>query len=140
MPVVVTPIAGAISDRIGARSVVAVGLAMQAGGLAWLAVVDTPTVSYPVYLGAFLLSGLGMSLFFAPIACLVLHSVSREEEGIASGVNNMIREIGGVLGIAVMGAIFTAVGGYGPTATVTAGQHFTNGMVAATAVGVFPHR
>jgi EmrB/QacA subfamily drug resistance transporter len=135
MPVVVAPIAGAVSDRIGGRPIVAVGLAMQAGGLAWLAAVDTPTVAFPVYLGAFLLSGIGMSLFLAPISGLVLTSVSREEEGIASGVNNMIREFGGVLGIAVMGAIFSAVGGYGPTSTLSAGQHFTNGMVAATATG-----
>ncbi len=135
MPVLVTPLAGAVSDRIGARNIVAVGLAMQAGGLAWLAAVDTPTVAFPVYLGAFLLSGVGMSLFLAPISNLVLGAVSRQEEGIASGVNNMIREFGGVLGIAVMGAIFTTAGGYGPTATLSAGQHFTDGMVAATATG-----
>ena len=135
MPVLVAPIAGAVSDKIGGKPIVAAGLALQAGGLAWLAAVDTPTVTFPVYLGAFLLSGVGMSLFLAPIANLVLSSVRRDQEGIASGVNNMIREFGGVLGIAVMGAIFTGVGGYGPTASLSAGQHFTNGMVAATWTG-----
>ena len=61
---------------------------------------------------AFVVSGVGMSLFFAPVANVVLGSVRRDQEGIASGANNAIRELGGVFGIAVLGAVFSARGGY----------------------------
>ena len=135
MPMVVAPIAGILSDRIGGRAIVGTGLALQAAGLAWIAAVTTTTVSYSQLIGAFIISGIGMSLFFAPIANLVLGSVRREQEGLASGVNNAIRELGGVLGIAVMGAVFAAAGGYGPTRTLSAGQHFVNGLVPATYAG-----
>jgi len=74
-------------------------------------------------------SGVGMSLFFAPVANVVLGSVRREEEGIASGANNAIRELGGVFGIAVLGAVFSARGGY------TSGAAFVSGMSAAVWVG-----
>jgi EmrB/QacA subfamily drug resistance transporter len=135
MPMVVAPIAGIVSDRIGGRPIVGVGLALQAGGLVWIAAVMTTTVSYSQLIGAFILSGIGMAMFFAPIANLVLGSVRRDQEGIASGVNNATRELGGVLGIAVMGAVFAANGGYGRTATLSAGQHFVNGLVPATYAG-----
>jgi hypothetical protein len=78
---------------------------------------------------AFIVSGIGMSLFFAPVANVVLGSVRREEEGIASGASNAIRELGGVFGIAVLGAVFSARGGY------TSGAAFVSGLSAAVWVG-----
>ena len=94
--------------------------------------VSTP---YTHLLPGLILGGIGNALFFAPIANLVLGSVRRNEEGIASGVNNAIREFGGVLGIAVMGAIFSAHGGYGPTRSLSAAQHFINGLQPAVWTG-----
>jgi predicted phage tail protein len=70
-----------------------------------------------------------MSLFFAPVANVVLGSVRRDQEGIASGANNAIRELGGVFGIAVLGAVFAARGGY------TSGAAFVSGLSAAVWVG-----
>jgi hypothetical protein len=70
-----------------------------------------------------------MSLFFAPVANVVLGSVRRDQEGIASGANNAIRELGGVFGIAVLGAVFSARGGY------TSGAAFVSGLSAAVWVG-----
>jgi ABC-type glycerol-3-phosphate transport system permease component len=78
---------------------------------------------------AFVVSGVGMSLFFAPVANVVLGSVRREEEGIASGANNAIRELGGVFGVAVLGAVFSARGGY------TSGTAFVTGLTSAVWVG-----
>ncbi len=78
---------------------------------------------------AFIISGVGMSLFFAPVANVVLGSVRRDQEGIASGANNAIRELGGVFGIAVLGAVFSAQGGY------SSGASFVSGMSSAVWVG-----
>jgi len=78
---------------------------------------------------AFIVSGIGMSLFFAPVANVVLGSVRRDQEGIASGANNAIRELGGVFGIAVLGAVFSAHGGY------TSGASFVAGLSPAIWVG-----
>src|SRR6516165_5862240 len=129
MPVFVAPVAGALSDRIGGRPLLAAGLGLQAIGLGWLAAVITPTVAYATLVPAFVVSGIGMSLFFAPVANVVLGSVRRDQEGIASGANNAIRELGGVFGIAVLGAVFAARGGY------TSGAAFVSGLVPAVWVG-----
>src|SRR5690349_12128137 len=129
MPILVAPIAGSLSDRIGGRPLLATGLALQAIGLGWLAAVISPTVAYATLVPAFVVTGIGMSLFFAPVANVVLGSVRRDQEGIASGANNAIRELGGVFGIAVLGAVFAARGGY------TSGAAFVFGLSAAVWVG-----
>src|ERR671937_51961 len=100
MPIVVAPIAGALSDRIGGPPLMAVGLALQAARLPWIAAVSTPTVEYAELVGPFIISGVGMAMYFAPVANVVLSSVRPEEEGQASGANNAIRELGGVFGVA----------------------------------------
>jgi EmrB/QacA subfamily drug resistance transporter len=129
MPVFVTPVAGALSDRVGGRRLMAAGLALQAIGLGWLAAIMSPAVPYLTMIPAFVISGTGMSLFFAPVANVVLSSVRRDQEGIASGANNAIRELGGVFGIAVLGAIFSARGGY------VSGTAFVSGLAPAVWVG-----
>ena len=120
-PVIVAPIAGWASGRIGARPILVVGLTLMAIGLGWIAALISTTVSYPSLVPAFVLSGAGMGLFFAPIANVVLSAVPRDEEGKASGANNTIRELGGVFGIAVLGAIFSATGSYASPQSYTAG-------------------
>jgi EmrB/QacA subfamily drug resistance transporter len=129
MPIFVAPIAGALSDRIGGRLLMATGLSLQAAGLAWIAAVSTPTIGYDALVGPFVLSGIGMGMFFAPVANVVLSAVRRVEEGKASGVNNAIREVGGVFGVAVLASMFTRYGGYESPAA------FTDGLVVATWVG-----
>jgi len=129
MPVFIAPVAGLLSDRIGGRPLLAAGLGLQAIGLGWLAAVASPTVAYATMVPAFVVSGVGMSLFFAPVANMVLGSVRRDQEGIASGANNAIRELGGVFGIAVLGAVFSAKGGY------ATGASFVSGMSSAVWVG-----
>jgi EmrB/QacA subfamily drug resistance transporter len=129
MPMIVAPIAGALSDRIGGHKLLGVGLALQATGLAWIAAVATPTTPYAEFVGPFTISGIGMALFFAPVANVIFSAVRREEEGQASGANNAIRELGGVFGVAVLASIFSSYGGYGT------GQHFVDGMNPAVFVG-----
>ena len=129
MPIFVAPIAGALSDHIGGRRFMAVGLALQASGLAWIAAVSSPTTPYSSLVLPFILSGTGMALFFAPVANVVLSSVSPEQEGKASGATNAIREVGGVFGVAVLASIFAHAGGY------QSGQSFSNGTSTAVLVG-----
>jgi EmrB/QacA subfamily drug resistance transporter len=129
MELFVAPVTGALSDRIGGRFLLAGGLALQAAGLAWIAAVSTETVGYGSLVGPFLLSGIGMGMFFAPVANVVLSAVRPEEEGKASGANNAIREVGGVLGVAVLASIFAGAGGYESPST------FIDGMVPALWVG-----
>jgi EmrB/QacA subfamily drug resistance transporter len=129
MPIFVAPIAGALSDRIGGRPLLATGLALQAIGLGWIAAVSTPTTPYAELIGPFMISGVGMALFFAPVANVVLSAVRPEEEGKASGANNAIRELGGVFGVAVLASVFSRYGGYGT------GQTFVDGLAPAIWVG-----
>ena len=128
-PMFIAPLAGALSDKIPAKNLIGVGLAMQAGALAWIASVTTPTTPYAQLIGPFMVAGVGMALFFAPVANLVLSAVRPEEEGKSSGANNAIRELGGVFGVAVLASIFAHVGGYGT------GQSFVDGMNPALFVG-----
>jgi EmrB/QacA subfamily drug resistance transporter len=129
MPMLVAPVAGIVTGRIGGRPVLAAGLALQALGLAWLAAVASPTMAYSSLVPAFILNGVGMGLFFAPMASTVLGTVRPEEEGIASGVNNAIRELGGVLGVAVLASVFSSRGSY------ASGHAFVQGLTPAVYAG-----
>jgi EmrB/QacA subfamily drug resistance transporter len=128
-PMFIAPIAGALSDRIPPRLILGTGLTLQAVSLAWIASITTPTTPYRDLVVPFVLAGVGMALFFAPMANVVLSAVRPQEEGQASGANNAIRELGGVLGVAVLAAVFSGVGGYAGADT------FVDGMNAAVFVG-----
>jgi len=127
---VVAPFAGIFSERFGSRPFMATGLSLQAGALGWLALTVSTHQSYGQMIVPFLMAGAGMALVFAPSANAVLSSVRTEQAGQASGANNAIREVGGVLGVAVLASVFTANGGY------TSPQAFVNGLLPAMWVGV----
>jgi EmrB/QacA subfamily drug resistance transporter len=129
MPMLVAPVAGILSDRLGSRPLMAVGLFLQAIALTWLALTSTPDVAYATLVPAFVLGGTGMALVFAPAANAVLGAVRPEEAGQASGATNAIRELGGVLGVAVLAAVFTGSGGF------ESPQAFVDGLVPALWVG-----
>ena len=119
-----------LSDRIGGRPLLVAGLALQAIGLGWLAAVTSPDRALPRPWSRRSWSpASACALFFAPVANVVLSSVRRDQEGIASGANNAIRELGGVFGIAVLGAVFSARGGY------ASGTAFVSGLAPAVWVG-----
>src|SRR2546430_5389989 len=118
----IAPVAGALSDRIPAKNIIGVGLALQAAALAWIAAVSTPTTPYSQLIAPFIVAGVGMALFFAPVANVVLSAVRAEEEGKVSGANNAIRELGGVFGVAVLASIFAHAGGYRTPDTLVDGM------------------
>jgi EmrB/QacA subfamily drug resistance transporter len=128
-PMFVAPIAGALSDRIGGGLLMGAGLTLQAIGLAWLGLVSSTSVQYGAMVVPFIVSGIGMGLFFAPMANVILSAVRKQEEGQASGASNAIRELGGVFGVAVLAAVFSRQGSYASP------QAFVDGMVPAVLIG-----
>jgi EmrB/QacA subfamily drug resistance transporter len=125
---VLAPLVGLLAERWGGKPLVATGLGLQAIGLAWLATILTPGTPYADMIAPFVLCGVGMTLFF-PLASVVLGTVPKSLEGVASGTNAAFRELGGVLGIAALGAVFSSRGGY-------ASPHdYVSGLVPAVAVG-----
>ncbi|MGH3579277.1 MAG: MFS transporter, partial [Mycobacterium sp.] len=129
MAMLLAPVVGTLAERWGAKPLVVAGLGFQAVGLTWLAAITTPTVSYADLVVPFVVCGIGMTLFFVPLASLVLGAVPKAFEGVASGANSAFRELGGVLGIAVLGSIFATKGGY------ASGQDYVNGMGPAVYAG-----
>ncbi|HEY4896670.1 MAG TPA: DHA2 family efflux MFS transporter permease subunit, partial [Solirubrobacteraceae bacterium] len=127
---IVAPLAGVFSERLGSRPFMVAGLSLQAGGLAWLASMVSTHTHYSQMIVPFIMAGAGMALIFAPSANAVLSSVSAQQAGQASGANNAIREIGGVLGVAVLASVFSGAGGYGSS------QQFVDGLLPALWVGV----
>jgi EmrB/QacA subfamily drug resistance transporter len=126
---IVAPIAGILSERIGSRSFMAAGLALQASALAWFAATTSTTVSFGQVLPAFVMAGAGMALVFAPSASALLSVVSPAQAGKASGTNNAIREVGGVFGVAVLSTIFSQSG------SLSSAQAFVDGVVPSLWVG-----
>jgi EmrB/QacA subfamily drug resistance transporter len=126
---IVSPLAGYFSERYGSRLFMAAGLGLQAIALGWLATVAGVGTSYASMLAPFVLGGAGMAMVFAPSANAVLSSVRTDQAGQASGATNTIRELGGVLGVAVLATVFTSHGGY------TSPHAFVSGLVPALWVG-----
>jgi EmrB/QacA subfamily drug resistance transporter len=126
---VVAPLAGFFSERWGSRWFMAAGLGLQALALGWMATLAGLHTSYASLIGPFVLAGSGMALVFAPSANAVLASVHVDQTGQASGATNAIRELGGVLGVAVLATVFTGSGGY------LTPQAFVSGLVPAVWVG-----
>jgi EmrB/QacA subfamily drug resistance transporter len=127
---VVAPLAGVFSERLGSRPFMVAGLSLQAGGLGWLASMTATHMAYSQMIVPFVMAGAGMALVFAPSANAVLASVRTDQTGQASGANNAIREVGGVLGVAVLASVFTGSGGY------SSPQAFVDGLLPAMWVGV----
>jgi EmrB/QacA subfamily drug resistance transporter len=126
---VLAPFIGQLAERWGGKPLVITGLGLQAVGLAWLAAILAPGTPYADLIAPFILCGVGMTLFFVPLASVVLGTVPTSLEGVASGTNAAFRELGGVLGIAALGAVFSSRGGY-------ASPHdYVSGLVPAVAVG-----
>ena len=121
MPMIVAPLAGIFSDRIGSRPLMFGGLALQSVALGWLVAVLAPATPYTSFIGPFVLAGAGMAMVFAPAANAVLSAVRPSEAGQASGATNAIRELGGVLGVAVLASVFTAAGGFATPVLFVAG-------------------
>jgi EmrB/QacA subfamily drug resistance transporter len=137
MPMLVAPLAGLVTDRVGGGKLMAAGLALQGVALSWIALIAAPDIEYTRLVPAMVIGGIGMGLVFAPTTAVVLGSVRRHEAGKASGANNTVREVGGALGVAVLTTVFTH---YFKQVRIRsaadAGHAFVHGMQPAIWVGV----
>ncbi|MFC4534985.1 DHA2 family efflux MFS transporter permease subunit [Sphaerisporangium dianthi] len=123
MPVLVAPLTGVFGERLGVRRLMVASTVLQGAALAWFALVISPAVSYSLLLPGMVVAGVGMGLFFALAARQTLDFVSKAEQGVASGVNNAMRQIGIVIGVAVLSGVFATAGGYGSAEAFVSGLH-----------------
>jgi MFS family permease len=126
--ITIAPLAGALADRIGERPLMVAGLSLQALGMAWVALIADAGMSYSQLLAPFIVAGVGVSMAIPAAQNSVLASVPDALIGKAAGANSMMRELGGVFGIAVAVAVFAAVGSYASP------SDFIDGFRAAIAV------
>ena len=125
---IVAPIAGSLVNRVGERPLIVGGLLLQAIGMAWIGLIASPSMDYVDMVPALVLAGTGVSMAIPATQNVVMSAVPATEAGKASGTYNMLRQLGGVFGIALLVAVFTGAGGYASP------QAFTSGF--APAIGV----
>jgi MFS family permease len=118
---VVSPIAGALSDRIGRRPIMVAGLSMLTAGFVWVAWRGSLGTSWIELVLALLVAGIGISMALPTVPTAVLSAVAPQEMGKASGINYMSQRFGAVFAIAIGSAVFTNYGRFATPETVTAG-------------------
>jgi EmrB/QacA subfamily drug resistance transporter len=124
----VAPLAGAQLGRFGERPFIALGLALQAAGFAWLALIVSPAVSYIQLVPPLVIAGAGISMAIPATQTAVVNAVEPQFIGKASGAFSTMRQFGGAFGIAILVAVFTGSGSYASPGS------FSDGFVAALGV------
>jgi EmrB/QacA subfamily drug resistance transporter len=151
--ILLAPIAGKVSDRYGSRWPVALGMTLVAASLLADSTFTVDSTFWDL-LPALLLGGVGMALAMAPTTAAAMGSVPVDSAGVGSGVLNSARQVGGSLGIAVMGAIVAShvhaqppdprvrdefMQGFHQAVLVGAGFAFLAALVAVTFLRHVPH-
>ena len=131
---VTAPLAGAIVNRFGERPLVVTGLAMQAIGLGWIAMIAAPGLAYAALVAPLVLAGVGVSMAMPAAQNAILGSVAVTEMGKASGVFNMARFLGGMFGVAILVTVFSASGATGSAVAFSTG--FAAAMKVAAALSL----
>jgi EmrB/QacA subfamily drug resistance transporter len=130
-PTLIAPLAGVVADRVGTWPLMSAGLALQAGGLAYIALVARSDTSYGQLVVPLVIAGVGISMALPTTPTAALSAVPPSEMGKASGVLNTLQRFGGVFGVAVVSAVFAGSGelvspaglvsGFRPALAVSAG-------------------
>lgn len=133
-PMIISPLAGALSDRIGRWPIMVSGLSLQALGFIWVASHGSLATGWVELDVALLIAGIGVSMALPTVPTAVLSAVAPDQMGKASGVNFMAQRFGTVFAIAIASSVFSARGHLGSPASVGAG--FTPAMWACTGFAV----
>jgi EmrB/QacA subfamily drug resistance transporter len=131
-PLVVAPIAGALSDRIGARALTVPGLVLQAVGLGWIVHLAATSADYGRYIVPFVIAGTGISMALPCVTASGLNAAPPAMLGKAAGALNTMQQFGAVFGIAIVTAVFNSKGSLASSAAVTSGYR----PALATAAGL----
>ena len=131
---VIAPFAGTLIRRFGERALIAGGLTVFAGALTWIALIARTGLPYADLVVPLILAGSGVSLAIPPTQSVVMTAVAPADIGKASGTFNMLRQLGGVFGVAICAAVFAAHGGYASAATFTSGFGPAMGACAGLAL------
>jgi EmrB/QacA subfamily drug resistance transporter len=107
--IVAGPVSGRLTDRVGPRPLMALGLAVVGASLLLQSQLTVHT-GYGLLLPGFILMGLGIGLVMSPMSTAAMNAVDRAKSGAASGVVSMSRMVGGTVGLAVMGALVATIG------------------------------
>ncbi len=130
----VAPVAGALVDRIGPRPLLVGGLTLHAIGLAWIGLIAGADTSYAELIAPFVVSGAGISMVFPAAQTAAMSTADDATVGKAAGTNSMMRELGGVFGIAICVAVFAGSGSYASAAAFSAG--FEPAMLVAASIAL----
>jgi EmrB/QacA subfamily drug resistance transporter len=131
---IVGPIAGAMADRIGERPLMVTGLLLQAIGTVWIALIASPDLAYSEFVVPVIVAGIGISMAIPSAQNSVLGSVAQDAVGKAAGTNSVMRELGGVFGIAIAVAVFAGIGSYASPQAFVDGFGPAAGVAAALAL------
>jgi EmrB/QacA subfamily drug resistance transporter len=131
---IVAPIAGSLVNRVGERPLIAGGLLLQAIGMAWIGLIASPGLDYVDMVPALVVAGTGVSMAIPATQNVVMSALPASEAGKASGTYNMLRQLGGVFGVALVVAVFAGAGGYASPQAFTDGFTPAIGIAAALAL------
>jgi MFS family permease len=109
--ILIAPRAGALTDRVGSRWLVGIGMTLLAAMLFYYTQLGA-NESFWALLPGLLLGGIGMGMTMTPVTAAAMSAVSVDKAGVGSAVLNSARQVGGSLGIAVMGAIVAGSSNY----------------------------
>ena len=133
-PLLIAPPAGRLADRIGARPLMATGMAMQAIGIGWAAIEATAGATYGQLVLPLVIAGVGISMAIPATPTAALSAVPPADLGKASGVQNTVQRFGAVFGVAIVTAVFSASGHLGSPAGMIAG--IRPGLLAAAGLSM----
>jgi EmrB/QacA subfamily drug resistance transporter len=143
--ITVAPVVGALADRLGERPFMVGGLTLQALGMGWVAMIADPGLTYAEFVIPSVVAGVGVSMAIPAAQNSVVGSFALEDVGKAAGANSMMRELGGVFGVAVAAAVFAGTGsfasadafldGFAPAIAVVAALSLAGAIVALALPG-----
>ena len=130
----IAPLAGTLSDRIGARALIVPGLVMQAFGFGWMVHLAATSAPYTTFVVPFLIAGVGISMALPSVTAGGLNAAPAELLGKAAGTLNTMQQFGAVFGVAVVTAVFNGHGNLATPAAVTGGYRAALAVSAGASV------